>query len=404
MIKGRLRGVVGGVDYNELGRFREGSENYRRGFMEAFNEGLESGQIKPDQFRLRRLFEHLVEGGREILDSWNPENKGSSSYIMLREDGATISTADFNSISGQIIFAAVLEAWDNPMMLHPQLMDDVQTPFRRERVPGLGNFGDIGQTIGEGKPYPTAGFNEEFQDTPETTKKGVITEVTKEAAFFDRLGQVLQHARDLTSILLINKEIRCIDAAVGVTDSYSRNGGAVQATYGASHTNGDFNNLKTSNGLTDWTNVEAAELMFDDITDPNTGQPVMIDKTRMQILCATAKNYSATFALSPDVTRREDRGGSAAATIVETRGRNPVRQYPVLSNAYVKSRSSSSTTWWLGDFRGAFEYRQNWPITSVTRPAGSEAEFRRDIIQESKISEMGTPWAKRPQLVVKNTA
>ena len=392
----------GGVNYNEFARFREGSEGYRQSFMEAFLEGLEQGHIDPNTVSLRMLFESVVDGGREMIDSWNPQYQ--TGRISIYEGAGAVTTADFSNITGQIMFAEILKTWENPMMLHPQLMNDVQTPFNGEKIPGVGNLGDVAQVIGEGKDYPTAGVSEEYIETPATTKRGVIVEVTKEAAFFDRTGEVLKRCRDITVALLISKEKRCLDAALGITDLYRRNGGAAQATYGASHTNGDFVNLKTSNGLTDWTNVEAAELLFDAITDPNTGEPILIDKTAMQIVCATAKNYSATFALSPDVIRREDRGGSAAGTIVETRGRNPVRNYPVLTNAYVKARTSSDTTWFIGDFKRAFEYRQNWPITPVTAPASNHDEFHRDIIQSTKISERGSVAVVEPRYVVKSTA
>ena len=402
MIRG-LRRVRGGVDYNEMARFRSGSQNYRQGFMESFTEGLEAEEINPESFSLRMLFESLIEGGREIIDSWNPQY-GPHGRIMLTEAGGVVSTADFSNITGQIMYATILKAWQNPMLLQDQLTRNVPTPYSGEKIPGIGNVGDVAQVVREGRDFPVAGVSEEWIETPQTTKRGFLVEVTKEAAYFDRTGQVLQRCREITTALAINKEKRVLDAVCGITDLYRRNGGAAQATYGSSHTNGDFSNLKASNGLTDWTNIEAAELVFDAITDPNTGEPILIDKTQMQILVATAKNYSASFALSPDVVRREDRGSSAAATITETRGRNPVRPYPVLSNAYVKSRSSSDTTWWIGNFQDAFEYRENWPITPVTSPASNHDEIHRDIIQTTKVSEMGAVAVVEPRKVVKNTA
>lgn len=397
-----LRRVRGGVNYNGFARFREGTQAYRQSFMEEFNGALESGQIDPENFSIRMLFESVVEGGREMIDSWNPQYQ--TGRISISEGAGMVTTADFSNITGQIMFAEILKAWENPAFLQDQLTRTVPTPFNGEKIPGVGNVGDVAQVVAEGRDFPTAGVSEEWIDTPATTKRGVIVEVTKEAAFFDRTGEILKRCRDITVSLKINKEKRVLDAVCGITDLYRRNSGAAQATYGATHTNGDFNNLKTSNGLTDWTNVEAAELLFDDITDPNTGDPILIDKTAMSILVPTAKNYSASFALSPDVVRREDRGGSAAGTIVETRGKNPVQSYPVLSNAYVKARSSSSTTWWIGNFQDAFEYRENWPITPVTQPASNHDEFHRDIIQSTRISERGAVAVVEPRKVVKCTA
>jgi hypothetical protein len=37
-----------------------------------------------------------------------------------------------------------------------------------------------------------------------------------------------------------------------------------------------FDNLQATNALADWTNIEKALLLFDGLSDPNTGEPIAI--------------------------------------------------------------------------------------------------------------------------------
>jgi hypothetical protein len=59
--------------------------------------------------------------------------------------------------------------------------------------------------------------------------------------------------------------------------------------------------------------------------------------------------------------------------------------------------------WFVGDFRRAFAYMENWPITVTQAPVGSEAEFNNDIVLRFKASERGAAAVLNPRYVVKNT-
>ena len=59
--------------------------------------------------------------------------------------------------------------------------------------------------------------------------------------------------------------------------------------------------------------------------------------------------------------------------------------------------------WFLGDFRKAFAYMENWPITVTQAPRGSEAEFSQDIVLRFKASERGAAAVIDPRYVVKCT-
>ena len=60
--------------------------------------------------------------------------------------------------------------------------------------------------------------------------------------------------------------------------------------------------------------------------------------------------------------------------------------------------------WYLGNFRKAFAYMENWPITVTQSASGSEADFEQDIVVRFKASERGVPAVLNPRYVVKCTA
>lgn len=371
-------------------------------FWGDLEEGLGEGHLSPGEFRIRDLFENFVDDGHEIVQSWGrpgDAREGERGGVTLQEAG--VDTSAFSNITGQIVFSTILEAWNNPMFIADQLARTVPTSFLDgEKVPGISNLGDEAEEIGEGQNYPLAGVNEEYVETPRTTKNGLIVPVTKEAVIADRTGVILDRAGDVTQSLRINKEKRVIDVAVGVTNTYKRNGVSIN-TYGDVAGDKDFDNLQGSNALADWTDVENALLLFDGMTDPNTGEPIMVNAVTLLVptaLVGTAwRIRNAT----------EVRHGSDPIVISGnplTELRNVSGQLNILSNAWVKARTSSATTWFAGDPMRAFRYMEVWPITSVRAPMNSELEFTHDIVERFKVSERGAAAVFEPRYMTKNTA
>lgn len=373
-------------------------------FFADLKEGLDEGHLKPQDFSIRDLFEEFVPDGREIISSWNPRNGGGKTGVQLLE--ANVQTSDFSNITGQIVFTTVLDAFNDPVFLADRLTRTMPTQFSGEKIPGIGRIGDEAESVQEGLPYPTAGVQEEWIETPVTVKRGFIVPVTKEAIFFDRTGFLLERAREVAQWLAINKEKRVMDVATGSstgTPLYSRNGSALIATYGNDSGTHNWDNLAASNALADWTNVETAELLFDGLLDPNTGEPILVVPNAL--LVPSALKHTARRIISAT----EIRHGIPTATNVVvksvTLSQNPVlNEYEILTNQYVKSRTTSATTWYLGDFQRAFWYMENWPITSVEAPPNSELEFTHDVVQRFKVSERGTVAVIEPRAAVKATA
>lgn len=375
-------------------------------FFDDFGAALQSNQVDPVRdLRLRYLFEEFVEDGMEIVRSWDPRSGGmgpgggnGAMILGLQEDGF-VSTANFAMIMGQITYSMVMQEYAKPVYLAEMLTTNQPTQFNGEKIPGMGEIGDAAEEIAEGKPYPTVGFAEQFIETPVTTKRGFIVPVTKEAVFFDRINMVLQRASKVSEWVMVNKEKRVLDLVLGIVNNYRYNE-VDYDTYGAASGSRDWTNVKTSNPLTDWTSIEASELIFDAIEDPTTGEPVNVGVPQL-IVPSALKHTARRITRATNINHVDNQ---ANASTIRTESANPLDPYTCLSSQYIKKRSGSATTWWHGDFQRAFAYMENWPITSVSAPPSSELEFTHDIVHRDKVSERGVPAVMDPRLVVKNTA
>jgi len=375
-------------------------------FWSDVEDAAEQGEFREGRnFSIREAFCAFVDDGQEIVASWRPNGgrqiQEGGTGVQLLEAG--VNTGDFANITGQIVYNTVLEAFTAPTYLADALTTTIPTDLSGEKIPGVSGIGDEAEQIGEAEGYPLAGVGEEWIDTPETAKRGLIVPVTKEAVFFDRTGLVMQRASKVAESLAMNKEKRVLDAVLGITSLYRRNGSSAIATYGDSSGAHDWDNLAASNGLTDYTDIEAALLLFEGMTDPNTGEPIVLDPTSLLI----PGSLKMTAANIMNATEFRKATASAANTTV---GPNPLSGYSfdIHSSPYVKARlaagSVATTTWFIGDFKKAFAYMENWPITTSEAPPNNELEFTHDIVARWKVSERGTPAVLEPRCVVKNTA
>lgn len=385
-------------------RYKQLLEAARRDRNEGrFWEDID-GEIKAhsgDEFRIRDIWESFVDGGREILDIW-ARDRGDLSMITLQEAGVT--TLAFARITEKIFGKTVLDAWNDPQFIADQLVRTINTEeIDGEKMGGLSKIGDMIESIGEGMPYPMGGISDEYVETPRTDKYGLLVPVTKEALIKDKTGQLLDRCQTHALALRINKEKRVLDTVCGITTSYRRNGGAAQATYGTTHTEGTFNN-QLVNPIADEASIQTSDLAFDAITDPNTGDPITVMPTT--VLCAKDK-YNRAFIVFNATEYREVSGSKTLIynNPLDMNRINGLRNREnVLTNSYVASRVGNTTTWFRGDFKKAFAYMQVWGITTARAPRNSELEFTNDIVERFKVSERGVPAVMEPRYVQKNTA
>jgi hypothetical protein len=361
------------------------------------SEALREGHLKPEDFSIRDLAEALVPDGREWVRLLDPRSAGGVS-VLESNDGVDVTA--FLNIAGQVIYSKIMEAYTQEAFVVSKLVDTIPTRLDGEKIPGISRVTDSIDEVGPGMPYPHLGFGEDYIETPSTTKRGFIVPVTKEAIFFDRTHLVLTRAAEVGEVLGLNKEKRLIDLVIGVTNNYKWKG----TTYNTYQTSTPWINTLATNELVDWTNVDKAEQLFADILDPSTGEPVLVRGTT--VLVMPAYRHAAQRVLSA-TQLTFTASGSTTATFAA----NPLSGYRVFDSRLAYRRiiaagiaaATAKKYWFVGDFRRAFAYMENWPITVTQAPLGSEAEFNNDIVLRFKASERGAAAVINPRYVVKNT-
>jgi hypothetical protein len=381
-------------------RYRELKRRYEldgpQKTTEHLSEALEQKHLRPEDFSIRDLAESLIPDGHHWVRALDPRSSGGVSVLEATD---AVDVTAFLNITGQVVYSKIMEAYQNEAFVVSKLVDTIPTRLDGEKIPGVANVKDEIAAIHPGMPYPSLGFADDYIETPSTTKRGFIVPVTREAIFFDRTNLVLSRAAEVGEVLGLNKEKRLIDLLIGVTNNYKWRGTS-HNTYQAAT---PWINVKSGNELVDWTDVDNAEQLFADMLDPNTGEPVLVQATHVLVMPAYWHAAHRVFnALDIDYT-----GGGAATT---TRAANPLSHYTVRQSRLAYRRilasgvaAADAKKWWfLGDFKRAFAYMENWPITVTQSPVNSEADFNQDIVVRFKASERGAAAVINPRYVVKN--
>ena len=365
--------------------------------MRHLSEALAAKELRPEDFSVRELAEAFM--GIEWVRNLDPRRN-----TVVLEAGDGVDSTAFSNITGQLVFSKIMDAYANPAFWASGVVQTIPTRLNGEKIPGIGRIKDETPTVQEGMPYENFGFSEDYIETPATTKRGFIVPVTKEAIFFDRTGLILNRAAEVGEVLGLNKEKRLLDVILGVTAAYKWKG-----TSYSTYVDTPWDNALTD-VLTDWTDIDAAEQLFTAMTDPNTGEPILINQAAMTLVVMPDLRHAARRILNATQLMYGIPSSASVQTI--TQAPNSISPYALQDNtALAKARlvasgvaaSDAAKYWFLGDFRKAFAYMENWPITVTQAPSNSEAEFTQDIVARFKVSERGVAAVMDPRFVVRST-
>ncbi|MBX7164815.1 MAG: hypothetical protein K1X74_00580 [Pirellulales bacterium] len=365
------------------------------------SEALRERHLRPEDFSLRDLAEALVPDGHHWVRGLDPRASGGVS-VLEQSEGVDVTA--FLNITSQVIYAKILEAYEQEAFVLAKLVETIPTRLDGEKIPGVARAADGAFDVHPGMPYPSVGYGEDYIETPSTTKRGFIVPVTREAVFFDRTHLVLARAAEVGEILGLNKEKRLLDLLLGVTNNYKWRGTSYSTYYDGSSGTHPWKNLLANNELVDWTDVDAAEQLFAEMLDPNTGEPVLVRGTT--VLVMPAYRHAAHRVFNAAELTYTGSGAETTTTVA-----NPLGNYQVFESRLAYRRAiasglaadSAKKLWFIGDFRKALAYMENWPITVTQSPVGSEADFTHDIVVRFKASERGAAAVINPRYVIKNT-
>lgn len=369
-------------------------------FFTQLWENLSSGQMDPSRFSLKGLFENFVPGGREIVDSWNPRHGRGG--INLLEAGDAVDTRAFGQITGQLVYSTVLAAFKDEGFVLSALVPNVPTPFNGERIPGIGRMGDVAEVIEEGAPYPRAGLNEDWIQTPTTQKRGILIDLTREAIFFDRTHLLIERAADIGQWLGYNKEIRLINAFLDENATVHRYNwkGTTYASYQAGPT--PWENLVTSNALVDWSSIDDAEQVLAAIRDPNTNAPTL--SLPRHLVVSRQNLYVAKRIINATEIEVHTPGYAETGNPTGTHVSNPITNYRIVSSQLLQNQMSAATSWYLSDISKMLRYMENFPLQVDQAPVNTADMWERDIAMSWKASERGAAVVVEPRVTVKCTA
>lgn len=365
--------------------------------LEGLTDALNDGSIKPEDFSIRELFEECIPDGRELAELMNPRYPGPGTRALTEAAGA-IAASDFSNISGQIVYTRLMEKLDNEEFAMTRLIPTQSTPYDGEKIAGIDSLGDQAQTVGELQEYPLIGTSENYIETPQTTKRGFIVPVSKEAIFFDRTNRLLDEAGQVGYWLGVNKEKRAIDAVIDENTTVHRYKwrGTSYATYQAAT---PWINIASANPLVDWTDVDAAQQVLNAITDPGTGEPVVITPTHL--ICEKAQEAAAWRVANATEIVMHSGGYATSGNLTETRAPNQFRSlFQIVCTRLIGARSGTAGMWWYGTPAKACVYMENWPI-SVIRQDEGPAMFHRDIVTQFRCSERGQYAVIEPRVLVR---
>lgn len=396
-------------------KYREMAQMYSKlGPRQAdrrLTEALDKGQLMPEDFDFCELGEAIL--GPQFRRACDPHNQSTAAtdFLKIKEAEDGLDYTAFLNITQRVISNKVMEGFTEESPIAPTLIDlETNVRIRHERRPGIQAMGDEGEIVHPGMPYPRQTLSEKWQDFADNDKRGLIVPITKECLFFVGIsGEILRQAADLGRVLGISKDTRCWNVILGIANNFNYMGQAFN-TYNATALDATAT-ATTSRLLTivpqnihgwplnTWRDIDRADRLFDRMVNPDNGEPIEIGGTTLIVMPAA---YMRARSI---ITATEERTVQGIDTRIHA---NPVSGY-TLAPPSRRARQILNATgdygdpdgvWLMGDFKKAFVYRENWPLTVLQAPLNSEAEFEQDIVTRYKASERGGAWVKRPHHVV----
>lgn len=373
-----------------------------------------AGRLRPAEISLRTLAESLLG------DSFATEMEKIPAAIQMRalleDNGAGSIGASsfaninaFTAVTAGLLEVAILERWQSPEFIADKLAPTEDTKlFEGRKSIGAARMGDVAEERLPGMPTKRVQFGERWITQPRTIENSAACEVTQEAVYLDLTGQVLEEANGVADWLRYRKEIRVIDAFIGVTNTYAYKGSSYNTYLTGSTWDNDL-----SNELLHYNNVENVLIKFRNMTDQETGTHVIINPNKVLVNLEKYVTAQAIFGvLAGDVQYRDIPGSTTNPQMVRS-FQSPYRgQFEILHSPLVYSRcvaanglnlsaSNAGKYWWTwGD--GFMRYAQNWPLRTQTAAPNTSDMIDRGVVLFVKADERGVPYIVEPRKAVRS--
>ena len=301
--------------------------------------------------------------------------------------------------------------YENPAFPWPQLARVEPSDSDGERIHGVKIGGDGDAVVQEGQEYPMVGMGEDWIENPQGEKRGLRIAITEETIWRDKTGEVLRKARGIGEALGVRKNVKVTDLAMGVLNTYRWMGTAYD-TYQASSPWANSRSSAAVAATSDYSLLNGALAIFGAMTDPVTGWPIIVVPTTIICHSTYAPIFAAIQAALKVVKDTNPSSGTQRIWIetpppsVMFNGQQP--SYQILSSPWIDQRytanSIATTTWYFGDFLGAFSVMEQWPFRVIEAPPTAGENWSRDIVFQCKARERYGLAVMQPRKVQKNAA
>ncbi len=394
------------VNYKRLLKLFESKGSDAPGLL---RESFEAKELRPSDIDLGKLFAECY-GWHNYLSCRSGQSLATAvmSNALQEADGA-VSTAAFQNVSGQFMYTTVLDAYMAEENIFRTLIPEAPaSTLDGEKIPGITEIGDEIGVRKETDPYPIAGVGEDWIFTPTIKDRGMIVPVTWEAIFNDKTGLVSQRAGDVGKWMGLRREKQAVDTVIDeiVNDTtgpwrYNWRGTTI-ATYGDNSGSHTWDNLAATNGLTDWSQVDAAEQLFNAITDPYTGEPVLIEPRHL--IVSKVKEQTARRVISGTEIRVATPGYATTLNPTQTLMTNPyLNKYELKTSRLLGARMAVNTSWFLGDITKYAKCMMAEKMNVLPAPPNNQDEFHRRIVQQYRVNERFAYVVVQPRAMVKST-
>lgn len=318
-----------------------------KGTRETIREMLANGDLQPEDFSLQEM--------------WNAFERDKDG--MVRDISEAVSSDMFPIITGEIINAKVISAYDAVSGVGDQLVTVAPSKMEIETYAGFGASEGPLEVL-QGAEYEDSDITEKYAQVPHT-KWGRLISVTEEMIYFDKTNQIIMRANRIGQKAAQKRERLIVEGVQDIDSNVYRPSGTPTAFYRTS-ASGDLRiNSRASTPFGEDGILQATKL-FHNMTDEESDF-IMLD-------------YANLIALLPwDLyVQAVQMVNSALVPEGNENAVNPWKKFfnPVYS-PYVTAQSA--TTWYLGDFKEDFVWSEIWPLQVFTMKPGNEMEFRRDI-------------------------
>lgn len=342
---------------------------------------------------LKGIYEAIVGESTQTL-SYAQVGRG---FVGTTKDvrEADVKSSAFSNIIGHLIANELIDAYETVPRIGDRL---VRTPYYRttqrgERYVGFSAHETI-KDVDEGEPYEEFSMSDKYVTINEQKKRGGKILVTEEAILDEQTGMLVERVHSLAERVAEAKEKNIIRCVVGELPCYFPNGTQELLYQGAPY-------LVPSNALVNYTNIEKAEIEgFSAMVDEEgekigwmPAKPVMLVP---RSLYRTGKN----IVTATQIEVGTDDSGIRSLSL------NPMQEdkIQVLTSNFVHFYTGNTTSWFFGDPKRQFRYKEIWPLQVFALGEPNSLSFDRDIKFAYKVREWGYCFAVDNKYFVKNDA